>query len=168
MSRSNDSHHLHRWQRLASRTAYDSPWTSLREDTILFPNGEQSTYSVFELGSCVGVLPILDDGRVAMVRQYRYIGDHFPWEMPTGNIAAGESPEDAGNRELREEAGYLAASLEPLGHFHTSKGHCEEVAYLYAGRGLRAVTAAPDPTEEIEQGLFSFAEVLDMVLDGRI
>ncbi len=168
MSQQDAGQHLHRWQRVASREAYASPWTRLREDTIIFPNGEQSTYSVFELGHCVGVLPLLDDGRVAMVRQYRYIGDHFPWEMPTGNIQQGEAPEAAANRELSEESGYQAATLEPLGSFHTSKGHCDEVAHLYVGRGLRAVKAEPDPTEEIEHGIFSFADVLAMVLDGRI
>jgi 8-oxo-dGTP pyrophosphatase MutT (NUDIX family) len=163
-----DGHPLHRWQRVATREAYASPWTRLRDDTIIFPNGEQSTYSVFELGSCVGVLPIQDDGRVPLIRQYRYIGDHFPWEMPTGNIKSGEAPDAAANRELGEEAGYHAASLEYLGYFHTSKAHCEEVAHLFVGRGLRPVAAAPDPTEEIERGLFSFADVLAMVLDGRI
>src|SRR5579871_1523316 len=122
---------LHRWHRLISRNVYESPWTRLREDTIAFPNGRESTYSVFELGQCVGALPILDDGRVVLVRQYRYIGDHFPWEMPTGNIAAGESPMNAANRELGEEAGYRAATLESLGAFHTSKGHCDEVAHLF-------------------------------------
>lgn len=163
-----EPHGLHRWRRTDSREAYASPWTRLREDTIVFPNGQESTYSVFELGRCVGVLPILDDGRIALVRQYRYIGDHFPWEMPTGNIASGETPASAANRELGEEAGYHAATLQPLGAFHTSKGHCDEVAYLFVGRGLRSVEAAPDATEEIKRRLFSFEDVLEMVLDGFI
>jgi ADP-ribose pyrophosphatase len=159
---------LHRWQRIGSRSAYASPWTRLREDTIVFPNGEESTYSVFELGHCVGVLPILDDGRVALVRQYRYIGDHFPWEMPTGNIAPGEAPRVAANRELGEEAGYHAATLDSLGYFHTSKGHCDEVAHLFVARDLAPVAAVADATEEIERRLFGFDEVLEMVLNGRI
>jgi len=159
---------LSRWRRVSSREAYASPWTRLREDTIVFPNGSRSTYSVFELGTCVGVLPLLDDGRVALVRQYRYIGDHFPWEMPTGNIGPAEAPEAAANRGLSEEAGYHARILEPLGAFHTSKAHCAEVAHLFVGRSLRPADAVPDPTEEIERGVFPFADVLAMVLDGRI
>ncbi len=159
---------LHRWRKIDSRTAYTSPWTRLREDTIVFPNGQQSTYSVFELGQCVGVLPLHDDGRVALVRQYRYVGDHFPWEMPTGNVAPGEPPHLAANRELGEEAGYHAERLEPLGAFHTSKGHCDEVAHLFIAHGLTAVQSTPDATEEIERGLFPFETVLQMVLDGRI
>ncbi|GAC1436589.1 MAG: NUDIX hydrolase [Chloroflexota bacterium] len=161
-------HTLRRWTRLASREAYASPWTRLREDTVVFPNGEESTYSVFELGSCAGVLPLLDDGRVVMVRQYRYIGDHFPWEMPTGAIDHAESPAEAANRELAEEAGYRAAVLDYLGPVHTSKGHCEEVAHLFIGRELTPVAAAPEPTEEIEIRPFAFEEVLRMVLDGQI
>lgn len=159
---------LHRWRTIGSHSVYASPWTHLREYAIVFPNGQESTYSVFELGQCVGVLPILDDGRVALVRQYRYIADHFPWEMPTGNIASGESPLVAANRELGEEAGYDAARLEPLGLFHTSKAHCDEVAHLFVAHELRPAEIAPDPTEEIERGLFPFDDVLTMVLDGHI
>ncbi len=162
------SHGLRRWRRTGSREVYRSPWVGVREDSIVFPNGQESTYSVFELGRCVGVLPLRDDGRVALVRQYRYIGNTFPWEMPTGNIAADESPADAANRELAEEAGYRAGRLEPLGHVRTSKAHCDEIAYLYAGSALTPALAAPDETEEIERGLFLFDEVLEMVRDGRI
>ncbi len=128
------SHSLRRWRRTGSREVYRSPWVGVREDSIVFPNGQESTYSVFELGRCVGVLPLRDDDLVPLVRQYRYIGDAFPWEMPTGNIAAGESPEEAANRELAEEAGYRAGRLEPLGYFRTSKAHCDEIAYLFVGR----------------------------------
>ncbi len=162
------SHGLRRWHRIGSCEVYRSPWVGVREDSIVFPNGQESTYSVFELGRCVGVLPLRDDGRVALVRQYRYIGDAFPWEMPTGNIGSGESPEEAANRELAEEAGYRAGRLEPLGHFRTSKAHCDEIAYLFAGSALTLALAAPDENEEIERGLFPFDEVLAMVRDGRI
>jgi len=88
--------------------------------------------------------------------------------MPTGNIAAGESPKEAANRELAEEAGYRAARLEPLGHVRTSKAHCDEVAYLFGGCALTPVLAKPDETEEFERALFSFDEVLAMVRDGQI
>ena len=159
---------LRRWRRIGSREVYRSPWVGVREDHIMFPNGQESTYSVFELGRCVGVLPLRADDCVPLVRQYRYIGDAFPWEMPTGNIAAGESPEEAANRELAEEAGCRAGHLEPLGHFHTSKAHCDEIAYLFVGRALTPAQAEPDETEEIERGLFPFDEVLEMVRDGRI
>ncbi len=159
---------LRRWRRIGSHEVYRSPWVGVREDSIVFPNRQEGAYSVFELGRCVGVLPLCDDDRVALVRQYRYIGDAFPWEMPTGAIAAGESPEEAANRELAEEAGYRAGQLEPLGHFRTSKAHCDEVAYLFVGRALTPALATPDETEEIERGFFSFDEVLEMVRDGRI
>lgn len=163
-----EPHALRRWRMTATRRVYQSPWTALREDTIVFPDGHESTYSVFELGACVGVLPFVDQDRVLLVRQYRYIGNYFPWEMPTGAIAAGESPAEAANRELGEEAGFHAARLEPLGRFRPDKAHCDEIAHLFAGRALHPVRATPDPTEEIACGLFPFADVLAMVLDGRI
>jgi ADP-ribose pyrophosphatase len=168
MMASEEPHGLRRWRRLGSRIAYASLWTRLREDTIIFPNGQESTYSVLELGQCVGVLPLLDDGRVMLVRQYRYVGDHFPWEMPTGNVDPGESPHVAAKRELGEEAGYDAGRLDPLGTFHTSKAHCDEVAHLFVAHELRPVERVPDPTEELERGACPFNDVLAMVLDGRI
>jgi len=92
------------WKTLKSRLVYQNPWTSVREDIAEMPDGNITIYGVVEAGECVGILPFLDDERVVLVRQYRYVfGESHRWEMPTGGVKEGETLLDAAHRELREE-----------------------------------------------------------------
>lgn len=92
------------WNTRSSRPIYQNNWLSLREDIAELPDGRTTIYGVVSLHECVGVLPFLDDDRVLMVRQYRYVfGESHRWEMPTGGMHAGETREQAAQRELQEE-----------------------------------------------------------------
>jgi ADP-ribose pyrophosphatase len=116
----------------------------------------------------VGIVPFLDDGRVVLVRQYRYVQRDARWEIPTGGIKGGETREQAAQRELREEIGYRAERFEWINSYYTSKSVCHETAHLYVGTGLSPSQLAADETEFIEIKAFSFDEALQMVLDGEI
>ncbi len=125
------------WKTLSSRPIYANKWTGLREDIVELPDGRTTLYGVVTFGACVGVLPFLDDDRVLMVRQYRYVqGENHRWEMPTGGVHPGETPEAAAQRELQEEVGYLAGRLEWVSTYYTSKSVCDETAHLYLGYDL--------------------------------
>ena len=152
------------WKTLGTREVYKNPWMRLREDVAEMPNGRTTIYGVCEFGECVGVLPFVDDKHVVMIRQYRYVHrENHRWEMPTGGIGAGESPEEAAQRELMEEAGYQAGQLIWVSSYHTSKSVCHETAHLYLGRDLVAADAPPDDTEFFERAVLPFDEVLRMV-----
>ena len=141
----------------------------LREDVAQLPNGLTTIYGVCEFGECVGVLPFVDDEHVVMVRQYRYVHhENHRWEMPTGGIRRGETPEQAAQRELMEECGYRADQLIWISSYHTSKSVCHETAHLYIGRGLVAAEALPDETEFLERAVLPFDEVLRMVVASEI
>jgi ADP-ribose pyrophosphatase len=103
-----------------------------------------------------------------MIKQYRYVAQRVTWEMPTGGMHAGESREEAAQRELAEEIGYRAGKLTWLSTFHTSKSVVDETAHLFMGGDLVKVELPPDETEFIEVRPFPFAEVLQMVLRGEI
>ena len=157
------------WKTLSSRLIYENPWTRLREDLAEMPNGRTTIYGVVECTPCVGVLPFIDEEHVVMVRQYRYaFGENQRWEMPTGALKPGETPEEAARRETREEIGYDASDLQPISTFYTSKAIMHEVAHLYIGRGLTQVEAIPDETEFLEVAVLPFVQVLQMALDSEI
>jgi ADP-ribose pyrophosphatase len=88
--------------------------------------------------------------------------------MPTGGMRAGESPEEAAQRELTEETGYRAGTLTWVNSYFTSKSVCDETAHLYVGRNLAKVSAAPDETEFLETAVLPFDDVLKMVLESEI
>ncbi|MFO7170252.1 MAG: NUDIX hydrolase [Chloroflexota bacterium] len=157
------------WKTLSSREVYRNKWIDVREDIAEMPNGRTTIYGVVTMSGAVGVLPFLDDGRVVMVRQYRYVqGENQRWEMPTGGVHPGESLEEAARRELREEIGYTAGRLEWVSTFYTSKSVCDETAHIYLGYDLTPARDMPDDTEFLEIAALPFDEVLDMVLRSEI
>lgn len=157
------------WNTRSSRPIYANQWMKLREDIAELPDGRETIYGVVTFGECVGVLPFVDNDTVALVRQYRYVfGENQRWEMPTGGMKPGESPEQAALRELQEEVGYTAQRLEHVSTYYTSKSVCYEIAHLYLGYGLQAAVLPPDDTEFFEVATFSFHEVLAMVNRSEI
>ncbi|HWE63825.1 MAG TPA: NUDIX hydrolase [Chloroflexota bacterium] len=161
--------HEQPWQTLSSREIYQNPWTRVREDLVQLPDGRTTIYGVVIFGECVGILPLADDGRVLLVRQYRYVQGAVTWEMPTGGVRMGESLEDAARRELVEEGGLRAARLTHLSTYHTSKSVVRETAHLYLAEGLTPVEAHEhDATEFIATAWKPFEEVLGMVLGNEI
>ncbi|HQY91612.1 NUDIX hydrolase [Caldilinea sp.] len=157
------------WKTQSSRPIYDNKWMHLREDIAELPDGRTTLYGVVTFGECVGVLPFVDDDNVVLVRQYRYVfGENQRWEMPTGGMKPGESPEAAALRELQEEVGYTAQQLDPVSTYYTSKSVCYEIAHLYLGYELQRAVLQPDETEFFEVAVFPFDEVLAMVNRSEI
>ena len=157
------------WKTVSTREVYQNKLMRLREDIAETPTGQTTIYGVCEFGQCVGVLPFVDRDHVVMVRQYRYPAqENHRWEMPTGGIHAGETPEQAAQRELMEEAGYRAGELIWVSSYHTSKSVCVETAHLYIGRDLVAESALPDDTEFFEHAVLPFDEALRLVVDSEI
>ena len=157
------------WKTRSSTPIYENKWMRLREDIAEMPDGRTTIYGVVTFGECVGVLPFVDENHVALVRQYRYVfGENQRWEMPTGGVKSGESPEAAALRELREEVGYTAERLVPVSTYYTSKSICDETAHLYLGYDLARSALPPDDTEFFEVAVFPFDEVLEMVVRSEI
>ena len=156
------------WQTVSSRPVYENRWIRVREDVARLPDGRTTLYGVVQCAECVGILPFVDPGTVLLVGQYRYVFGDFLWEMPTGGQHAGETLEEAAQRELAEEAGHEAGRLTRICTFHTSKSILHEIAHLYVAEDLRPAARPADRTEFIERRAFPFAEVLRMVERGDI
>src|SRR6267142_2334906 len=156
------------WRTVSTKPIYQNRWLSLREDLVQLPDGRTTIYGVVSCGHCVGVLPFADPETVLLVRQYRYVAGRATWEMPTGGVHAGESVEEAAQRELAEEIGYRAGRLTHVSTYHTSKSVMDETAHLSIGEALVTAPTPPDSTEFIAVSVLPFARVLDMVLSGEI
>lgn len=119
-----------------TRVEYEG-FSTVRTDTVAMPDGSRSEREVVEHTSAVAVVPLFDDGTVVLLRQYRHpVGDHL-LEIPAGILDVdGEDEADAARRELAEETGLQAGSLQHLTTFHNSAGWTDESTHVYLGRDL--------------------------------
>lgn len=116
----------------------------------------------------VVVLPILDDGRIVMIRNHRFAVEETLWELCAGTLEEGESPAETAARELVEETGYRAERLEPLTTFYTSPGICDERMYAFVAKGLTEVGQELEEGERIEVEVVRYERVLEMVASGDV
>jgi 8-oxo-dGTP pyrophosphatase MutT (NUDIX family) len=138
------------WKTLARRPVYENPWIAVREDQVVRPDGSPGIYGVVHFKNrAIGVLPVEDDGSIWLVGQYRYPLDAFSWEIPEGGCPEGESPEAAAHRELAEETGLSAASLERIAVSHLSNSVSDELAIVFRASGLTAGESNPEETERL-------------------
>jgi ADP-ribose pyrophosphatase len=153
---------------LESRRLYEGRVVNLRLDTIELANGWQTTREVVEHGDVVAVVPLLQTKDVLLVRQYRLPVARTLLEVPAGGVDAGESSEEAAQRELGEECGQQADRMERLGGFYASPGFCSEFIHVFLATQLRPLRARPDPDEEITVVRLPLAEALRLVRQGEI
>ena len=153
---------------LATRRVYEGKVLSLDVDEVEEPGGVRASREVVRHRGSVAVLPVHDDGRVVLVRQYRYPVDALVWELPAGRLDPGESPEEAARRELEEEVGLRPLALEALTVFYTTPGFCDETMHLFRATGLQSVAARPEADERIEASTVTLSEARDMIRRGEI
>lgn len=159
---------LGRWKRLRKVFEMKNPWWTYRTDDVELPTGKKGEYHyVHVLGSSM-ILPVDEEGRILLVNQYRYLADRESLEFPCGSVKEGSSFEETARHELAEETGCAASSLECVGKFNPYNGVTDEFCNIYIARGLKAVTAAHDDTEEFEQVRLSPPEIDGKVSRGEI
>ncbi len=113
-------------------------------------------------------MPLLPDGSVLLVRQYRYPMGEYLLEIPAGKIDRPESPEKTAARELVEETGYQAGRLEKIAEIYSTPGFCDELLHIYLATDLSPAQAHQDEDEEIELRRFTLAELRELVQNGKI
>jgi ADP-ribose pyrophosphatase len=131
-------------------------------------SGHQYVRETVQHPGAVVILPILDDGRVCLIRNYRVAVGQTLIELPAGTLEPGEDPADTARRELEEETGYRAARIEPLLAFFMSPGILNERMHAYLASGLTKGPPSPEAGEEIEPLLVTWDEALRMVRSAEI
>lgn len=132
------------------------------------PDGRQANFEIIRHPGGAAVLPVLADGRVLLIRQFRPAVGEMVYEIPAGRLESGESAQDCAGRELIEETGYAATRLLPLGGFWSTVGFCDEYIHLFLGRDLVVREQALEADEVIELCPMPLAEALDKVIHGAI
>lgn len=116
----------------------------------------------------VVLLPLLDDERVVLIENHRFTVDKTLLELPAGTLEPGEDPAACAARELEEETGYRAATLEPLLAFYPSPGLGDERMHVFVARGLTKTAQKLDQTEQIEVCVYPLSEALSHIRRRRI
>ena len=158
------------WQVLGKNVLYASPWMNLEQWDVRLPDGSRiPDHHVLTFPrEAVGVIPVGADGSLLLIDHYRFQTDTRGWEIPAGNIEAGETLEAAARRELLEETGCVAASVEVLGKYHPSNGSGNQTFHVAVARGARQITAQVDANETLGLRWFTPDEARALAVAGKI
>jgi ADP-ribose pyrophosphatase len=153
---------------ISSTVVYQGPVFGIRRDKVREPGGLRTTREVITHPGSVVVLPVLPDGRIVLIRQYRHAARQFLWELVAGRIDAGEVPRQAAKRELIEETGYRARSFRIFLDVFPSPGFLEERMYILLAEGVTPGKAKPEEDEKIVSRAYSVTELKQMIRKGRL
>ena len=154
-------------EKVDSKTVYEGRVFDIRVDTIREGDAEYTREIVVHHGSAV-IVPVFDDGTVALVRQYRHPAGKYLLEVPAGTLNDRERPEIGAARELEEELGLVAGRLEKLCEFFVSPGFLQEKMWLFLATGLTEAQQRLEDDEILDVVRLPFAEALERVTAGEI
>lgn len=153
---------------LTSRPVYAGRVVELSIDDVRLPNGNVCSLETIRHPGASAVVPVDREGRVWLVRQYRWATGGFLLEVPAGKLDHGEAPEVCARREVEEETGLRAGEIAPLGWIWTTPGFSDERIWLWLATGLEPARQDLQPDEVLTVEPVPLDEAVAMALDGRI
>jgi len=159
---------LKQLRRISSEELNSNPWWSYRRDRYLRPNDTEGDYFYIQTPGSVAIVPELANGKLLLLKQFRYLNQRECIEFPGGGGKPGMSVEDVARMELLEEAGMSATELISIGEFNPMNGATDELCQVFIARGLTEAEASPEPTEEFERIEVSLDELEGLVADGTV
>ncbi len=154
--------------RVDGTCVFEGNFLKVNRDTVTLPNGALTTREFIHHPGAVVAIPLFDDGRVLLERQFRYPLHQVFIEFPAGKIDPGESSLVCAQRELQEETGYTATDWQFICTIHNAIAYADEHLDLYLARGLTAGDAKLDSEEFLETITATVPELLSMVRTGQI
>ncbi len=153
---------------LSSQVIYEGAVFGIRRDEVIEPSGVRTTREMITHPGSVVVLPVLPDGRILLIQQYRYAARQYLWELVAGRMDPGENPRQAAARELIEETGYRARRLQIFLEFFPTPGFLEEKMFLLLAEGLTPGRAEPEEDERIVSRAYSHRQLEEMIRKGKL
>lgn len=153
-------------KKLSSRTVYDGKILKLTVDTVSLPDGREAARECVRHCGGAAVL-LIEDGKVALVKQYRYLYGKEIYEIPAGKLEEGEEPEKGAARELEEETGYRA-EVEKLLEIYPSPGYTDEVIHIFLAKNARFVGSHTDDGEFLNCEFIPLERVVKMLESGEM
>lgn len=148
---------------------YRGKRVSLKILETRLPNGKLARKEVVEHPGAVVILPVLDDGKIILLKQFRPSVGVWVYELPAGTLdRADESPEECAIRELEEETGFRPGKVEALFKFYPSPGYCTEIIHAFVARDLKRTAPKRDESEVIETLTLSVDEAIELVRREKV
>ena len=147
---------------------YDGRIVKLDVEEVRIPNGNLVTLEIIRHRGAAAVVPVDEEGRAVLIRQYRHATSGYLLEVPAGTLDPGEAPEACALREVEEETGLRAAHLTSLGWIWTTPGFTDEKIWLYLATGLTPTAQAHESDEVITVERLPLAEAAQMAASGEI
>jgi len=153
---------------LSEKTIYKGKILNLILKQARMPNGRVTTREIIDHGDVIMVAPILNNGKIIIVKQYRLAAQKITLELPAGRMDPGETSTESVHRELREETGYIAKKLKKLISFYPAIGYSTEKIHFFVARNLTQKDPDPDEDEFIDVIKLSLPQALKKVESGEI
>ena len=157
------------FKRLNRELVYHGAIVDFYKETVQVPNGNVVEWDYIGHKGAAAVVPVREDGKLLMVRQYRNALDRYTLEIPAGGLNGSDEPtRDAAARELEEETGYRSDELEWLITIRTTVAFCNEKIDIYMAKNLIRTEQHLDEDEFIHVEAYSIEELTQMIMEGKI
>lgn len=157
------------FRRLKRELVYEGAIIDFYKDTVQVPNGNVVKWDFIGHKGAAAVVPVREDGKILMVRQYRNALDRYTLEIPAGGLNGADEPtRDAAERELEEETGYRSKELELLITIRTTVAFCNEKIDIYVARNLTPGSQNLDEDEFINVEAYDIEELTQMIFETKI
>ncbi|MBI4547430.1 MAG: NUDIX hydrolase [Ignavibacteriae bacterium] len=156
------------WKKLRQQFEIKNPWWTYRKDEVLLPSGKRGEYHFVHVKGSSMVIPVLDECKLILVNQYRYVANRESLEFPCGSVKEDSTHDETARLELAEETGFEAGELQCVAEFNPYNGVTDELCKVYIARHLKAVSTKPDDTEEFVQVQLRAEEFDKRVQSGEI
>lgn len=153
---------------LSRETLFEGRVFTVTRDMVRLENGKEAVRELTHHNGGACIVPYTKEGKVYLVRQFRYPFGKELWELPAGKLEKGEDPFLAAQRELEEECGVVAAQYHSLGEFYPTVGFCTEIIYMWVATELTPTKMNLDEDEFLTPETVPLAKAYEMVLSGEI